>query len=331
VSAAIPQSAYFGIGEFLMGLSGRVSLSAETGGQSPRRSRNERAGDSVTEIGFARFGFRACVGLRMNRKPRRILLKFGSGILTRPHANALDEKQFRRLTTSVAQLVRGGCQCIIVSSGAVAAGMRVVGLKERPLDLTTGQACAAVGQSKLMHLYASMFAKHRLNVAQLLLTHGDLDSRTRQQNAKNTLRRLLQCKNVVPVINENDSVAVEELRFGDNDRLSAEVAVLAEAELLIMLTSVEGLMDHAGKRIPVILDVADAARFVRKEKDRFSVGGMVTKLEAVKLAIAAGIPAVIANGRRVGIIPRIVAGERVGTLFPPRLEKSNVHRIEYRE
>ena len=142
-------------------------------------------------------------------------------------APALDAKQFARLTAEVAQLVRDGCKCVIVSSGAVAAGMRVVGLKERPHDLTTGQACAAVGQSKMMHLYASMFAKHQLNVAQLLLTHGDLDSRTRYQNAKNTLERLLECKNVVPVINENDSVAVEELRFGDNDRLSAEVAMLS--------------------------------------------------------------------------------------------------------
>lgn len=257
----------------------------------------------------------------MDRKFRRILVKFGSGILTRPGAYALDDKQFRRLATDVAQLVRGGCECIIVSSGAVAAGMRVVGLKERPLDLTTGQACAAVGQSKLMHLYASMFAKHQLNVAQLLLTHNDLDSRTRHQNAKNTLRRLLECKNVVPVINENDSVAVEELRFGDNDRLSAEVAILAEAELLILLTSVDGLMDHEGKRIPVIADVAKAACFVRTEKNKFSVGGMVTKLEAVKLATAAGIPAVIANGRRKGIMRRIAAGERLGTLFPVQPEK----------
>jgi glutamate 5-kinase len=263
----------------------------------------------------------------MDRKPRRILLKFGSGILTRPRANALDDKQFERLTADVAQLVRDGCKCIIVSSGAVAAGMRVVGLRERPPDLTTGQACAAVGQSKLMHLYAAMFAKHHLNVAQLLLTHGDLDSRTRHQNAKNTLQRLLECKDVVPVINENDSVAVEELRFGDNDRLSAEVAVLAEAELLIMLTSVDGVMNHAGKRIPMIADVAEAARFVRKEKSRFSVGGMVSKLEAVKLAIAAGIPTVIANGRRTGIIARIAAGERVGTLFPVRAKKSDAHSL----
>src|SRR5205085_11350565 len=162
----------------------------------------------------------------MHRKPRRILLKFGSGILTRPRANALDDKQFDRLTADVAQLVRGGCECIIVSSGAVAAGMRVVRLRERPLDLTTGQACAAVGQSKMMHLYASMFAKHHLNVAQLLLTHGDLDRRTRHQNAKNTLERLLECKGVVPVITDNDPVSVEELRFGDNYRLSAVVAML---------------------------------------------------------------------------------------------------------
>jgi glutamate 5-kinase len=263
----------------------------------------------------------------MYAKLGRIVIKFGSGILTRPRANALDDKQFRHLTADVAQLVRGGCECIIVSSGAVAAVPLAIGLKERPLDLTTGQACAAVGQSKMMHIYASMFARHQLNVAQLLLTHSDLDSRTRHQNAKNTLRRLLDCKNVVPVVNENDSVAVEELRFGDNDRLSAEVAVLAEAELLILLTSVNGLMDHAGKRIPMVADVADAARFVRKKKNRFSVGGMVTKLEAVKLATAAGIPTVIANGRRVGIIVRIAAGERVGTLFPVPAEKSDARSL----
>src|SRR5213593_665929 len=215
----------------------------------------------------------------MYRKPRRILLKFGSGILTRPRANALDEKQFGRLTADVAQLVRGGCECIIVSSGAVAAGMRVVRLKERPLDLTTGQACAAVGQSKLMHLYASMFAKHRLNVAQLLLTHSDLDSRTRHENAKNTLRRLLECKNVVPVINENDSVAVEELRFGDNDRLSAEVAMLVGANLLLLLTQVDGLMDQKGNVIRRVRDIDRVKRLATERKGRFAVGGMISKLE----------------------------------------------------
>src|SRR3989449_9917694 len=125
-----------------------------------------------------------------------------------------------------------------------------------------------------------MYKKHHHTFPHLFPPKTVGNGPPRHQNAKNTLRRLLECKNVVPVINENDSVAVEELRFGDNDRLSAEVAVLAEAELLIMLTSVDGLMDHAGKRIPMIADVADAARFVRTEKSRFSVGGMVSKLQA---------------------------------------------------
>ena len=160
---------------------------------------------------------------------QRIVLKFGSGILTRPKGNALDEGQFKKLADAVAGLVKGGAQCIIVSSGAVAAGMPVLGLKERPADLTTRQACAAAGQSRLMGLYSEKFAAHGLRVAQLLLTHGDLDSRMRRENAGNTLECLLARGNVVPVVNENDSVAVEELRFGDNDHLSAEVATLAAA------------------------------------------------------------------------------------------------------
>ena len=193
--------------------------------------------------------------------------------------------------------------------------MRVFGLKTRPTDLSTGQACAAVGQSKLMQLYAENFAAHGLDVAQLLLTHGDLDSRTRHRNAKNTLQRLLACRNVVPIINENDSVAVEELRFGDNDRLSAEVATLAKADLLIVLTSVDGLMDANGKRIPRVADIGSVAKFVRGEKGALSVGGMSSKLDAVKLALEAGIPVVIASGRRAGVIPAIMAGKNVGTHF----------------
>src|SRR6266567_6017344 len=258
----------------------------------------------------------------MSRKPRRILLKFGSGILTRPRANALDAKQFARLTAEVAQLVRGGCKCIIVSSGAVAAGMRVVGLKERPHDLTTGQACAAVGQSKMMHLYASMFAKHQLNVAQLLLTHGDLDSRTRHQNAKNTLERLLECKDVVPVINENDSVAVEELRYGDNDKLSARVALLWPADLLILLTSVDGLMrlsDGGGAELLSLVEDVDAVlRLAQEEKGPHSVGGMLSKLHAVREAVHGGIECIIASGRRPEQMVDLVEGRGTGTRFLAR-------------
>ena len=250
----------------------------------------------------------------MSARRKRIVLKFGTGILTTPDGSALDKKQFRRLAADVAGLVRDGHECVIVSSGAVGAGLRVLGLTERPSDLSTIQACAAVGQSKLMRMYEMAFAAHELDVAQLLLTHGDLDSRTRHANAKNTLRRLLQAGRIVPIINENDSVAVEELRFGDNDRLSAEVAMFANADLLILLTSVDGLM-HGSKTVPVVEDIEEASRFVRREKGKFSVGGMVFKLEAVKTAINAGIPTVIANGRRAGLIAKIAAGEKVGTRF----------------
>src|SRR6266487_1294125 len=244
-----------------------------------------------------------------------IILKFGTGILTRAKGDSLDSVQFRKLTAEVAALVKAGHECVIVSSGAVGAGLFLFGLNERPEDLPTIQACAAIGQSRLMRQYEKLFSRHGLHIAQLLLTHQDIDSRARYVNARNTLERLFTRCDIVPIINENDSVAVEELRFGDNDRLSAEVAVLVGAELLIMLTSVDGLMDHAGKRIPMIADVMDADRFVRSEKGKVSVGGMVSKLDAVKLATAAGIPTVIANGRRAGIIPRIAAGEQVGTLF----------------
>lgn len=212
--------------------------------------------------------------------------------------------QFKKLADAVAGLVKKGSQCIVVSSGAVAAGMPVLGLAERPSDLATRQACAAAGQTRLMDLYTEMFGAHGLAVAQLLLTHGDLDSRKRRENAGNTLEKLLERKNVVPIVNENDSVAVEELRFGDNDHLSAEVAMLAKADLLIILTSVDGLMDKKGNVVPLVRDLDEVAGLVRNDKGKLSVGGMVTKLEAVRLALQAGITTVIANGRK----PRMVGG-----------------------
>jgi glutamate 5-kinase len=247
---------------------------------------------------------------------QRIVLKFGSGILAQPNGDALDEEQFSNLAEAVALLVKQGTQCIVVSSAAVAAGMAVLGLQERPTDLATRQACAAVGQSRLMELYSEKFALHRLVVAQLLLTHGDLDSRMRRENAGNTLERLLERGNVVPIVNENDSVAVEELCFGDNDHLSAEVATLASANLLIILTSVDGLLDANGNVVPVVRDVDSVAGLVRDDRGKLSVGGMVTKLEAVRLALTAGITTVIANGRKPGLVAALAAGGPGGTRFP---------------
>jgi glutamate 5-kinase len=169
-----------------------------------------------------------------------------------------------------------------------------------------------------MHAYASAFARQGVAVAQLLLTHNDLDSRTRHHNARATLLQLLSRGNVVPVINENDSVAVEELNFGDNDRLSAEVSILVDADLLIILTSVDGLQDAAGRTVPLVKDFNAIAGLVRSDKGRVSTGGMVTKLQAAQLAVKAGIPVNIASGRKAGLVYQIVAGKRVGTYFPAK-------------
>lgn len=256
----------------------------------------------------------------------RIVLKFGSGILSTPEGNTLDEPQFRRLAGEVAALCGAGHQVLIVTSAAVAAGLDSLGLRERPEELPMRQACAAVGQGKLMHLYASVFANHGLTVAQLLLTHGDLDSRTRHQNVRNTLERLFDRQCVIPIINENDSVAVEELRFGDNDRLSAEVAILAEARALILLTSVDGLLDASGMLVAKVEDLAAAQGLARDDKGRLSVGGMTSKLQAVRLAVEAGIPTWIASGRVPDRIAAVLRGDLgAGTEFPvPSLAPSTL-------
>jgi len=262
------------------------------------------------------------VRTKARRHRKRIVLKFGSGILTRANAAGVDPKQIARLTAEVAALIQAGHQCIAVTSGAVAAGMTALSLKERPLDLAALQASAAVGQSKLMRAYETAFARYKLNVAQLLLTHSDLDSRVRRANAKSTVEQLLATGNIVPIINENDSVAVEELKFGDNDRLSAEVAMLAGANLLLILTQVDGLMDQKGNVIRRVRDIDRVKRLATEGKGRFAVGGMISKLEAVKMAVEAGIPTAIINGRQPDRIAAVVAGEEAGTHFIARRQAS---------
>ncbi|HWA25004.1 MAG TPA: glutamate 5-kinase [Lacunisphaera sp.] len=254
----------------------------------------------------------------MSKRPQRIVLKFGSGILASDQGIGLSRRQIARLAREVGALVRAGHECIIVSSGAIAAGLATLDLSAKPKELAAKQACAAVGQSQLMHAYASEFAKQDIAVAQLLLTHNDLDSRVRHQNARNTLAHLLSRGDVVPIINENDSVAVEEINFGDNDRLSAEVSILIDADLLIILTSVDGLQDAKGRVVPVVRDFNEVSGLVRSDKGHTSTGGMVTKLQAAQLAVKAGIPVNIASGRKAGLVYQIVAGKRVGTFFPAK-------------
>lgn len=253
----------------------------------------------------------------------RIVLKFGTGVLSRAGGRALDSAQFRRLAADVAALVRAGHSCVVVSSAAIAAGVRVLGFRERPEDLPGKQACAAAGQPELMRLYSLSFKRHGLHAAQLLLSHGDIDSRQRRRNAQNTLGRLLATRSVVPIINENDSVAVEELRFGDNDGLSAEVAQLIGADLLVILTSSDGLQDGKGRRVPLVRDISSAFQHVRPEKGELSVGGMKTKLEAVQSALGNGISAAIVDGRKPGQIAAAVSGRNAGTRFPVPFRKKS--------
>ncbi|OAI56901.1 hypothetical protein AYO49_03355 [Verrucomicrobiaceae bacterium SCGC AG-212-N21] len=251
---------------------------------------------------------------------KRVILKFGSGILTRTDRAEMDEEQLCKLVQAIAELKRRGHEVVVVSSGAVSSGLRSMGFKERPQDMVTLQACAAVGQSTLMHTYQSYLRGHGLNVGQLLLTHADLESEERADRVKATLQRLLEFSNVIPIINENDSVAVEELRFGDNDKLSARVALLWGADLLILLTSVPGLMnlkeDASPSMISVVSNVNDVFHHAEESTGIFSVGGMNSKLRAVKEAVEGGIECVIASGRHPEQIADLVEGQGTGTRFP---------------
>lgn len=249
----------------------------------------------------------------MSKSQEIIVIKFGSGILTHPDGIALDDTQFDGLVNAVAKIHKVGKRPVIVSSGAAAAGMMAFGIKERPKDLSELQACCAVGQTRLMHFYETLFRQYDLNVAQLLLTNEDFSTPSRTSNVINTFDELLKHDNVIPIINENDSVATEELKFGDNDSLSASLAIMINASLLIILTEVDGLMDSDGNIITVIHDIKEALNHVRSEKGTYSVGGMATKLEAASLASRSGIPTMIANGRKIDQIEQLINEEGVFT------------------
>lgn len=250
----------------------------------------------------------------------RVVVKFGTGILT--DARKLpDPAQMGQLVAQLAALRQAGREVVLVSSGAVGAGMGALGFTKRPRELAALQACAAVGQSRLMAQYESLFSRHGAHVAQVLLTHGDLADHDRHLNARNTLLTLLGL-GVIPIINENDAVSVTELKFGDNDRLSALVACLLPADLLVIMTSVDGVLDGFGRpdaKVVATVERIDARieAAAQGTTSATAVGGMITKIEAARMAVRAGIPMVIASGRRPDVLARVVAGEEEGTLFVP--------------
>ena len=265
-------------------------------------------------------------------RARRVVVKIGSRTL------AGDRGVFARLAASIA--ARRGAAFVVVSSGAIALGMKKLGYRARPKEMARLQAAAAAGQSLLMRAYEEAFDARDLAVAQVLLTHADLADRTRANNARAALGALLDA-GAIPILNENDSVAVEEIKFGDNDQLAAMVAPLVDADLVVLLSDVEGLLDAGGRRIAVVRDVAkEAVPHVRASRPGGSPGtdsrasssgavgsgGMASKVEAARRATLAGANVVVADARVPGILDAVLAGDDVGTLFVGARERMSAKK-----
>jgi len=255
------------------------------------------------------------------KKVNRIVVKLGTGVLTDSRKQP-DLEQMQQLADQVSELRSAGYEVVLVTSGAVGAGMGVLGYKKRPRALEELQACAAVGQSRLMATYEQLFSRHKLHVAQVLLTHEDLQDHQRHLNARNTLVTLLK-HGVIPVINENDAVSSTELKFGDNDKLSALVSALLPSDLLMILTTVEGVIENYGKSNARKIDIIETIdsfieSMVSGTQSETAVGGMTSKIQAAKIVVRSGIPLVIAPGHRRNVMHNIMQGLPEGTLFVPQ-------------
>ena len=269
---------------------------------------------------------------------KRVVIKVGSSIITKREkrnnewANELNANNVRLLARTIRQFVDRNCEVVLVSSGAIMAGRERLDLHRTDLSIPEKQACAAIGQSYLMHTYEKKFEKEGIKVAQILLGHDDLRNRKRFLNAKHTLEALLEHK-VIPIINENDSVTIDEIKIGDNDTLSATVACLLNAQLLIILSDVDGLfsrdpsskMREGDAPMKIIEHVDCITQKIEKlaggSKSKVTVGGMYTKILAAKQTMSFGIPTLIVNGFDKSIAEKIYKGKSVGTLFWAGREK----------
>jgi len=257
---------------------------------------------------------------------RRVVVKIGTSTLTYSNGQ-LNLQRIERLVRELADLHNRGMEVLLVSSGAIGVGATRMGYKKIPRTMPEKQALAAIGQGALVQLYEKLFSEYNKTVAQVLLTRGDLDERLRYLNATNALLAILEL-GVIPIINENDTVVVEEIKFGDNDTLSALVASIVDADLLIILSDVDGLYDsdpRVNKDARFQTEVDEITPMMEENsKNRgssFSSGGMLTKLKAARICMAAGIPMIIANGDNDNVIRCIMDGKEIGTLFIPREEK----------
>ena len=270
---------------------------------------------------------------RILESTRRIVVKVGSSVLS--NGDGVYTPRVSQLATTLSTLQKA--EVVLVTSGAVAAGMGALNMKQRPRTIPAKQAAAAIGQITLMALYEECFSQHAIRVAQILLTHDDLANRRRYLNAKHTLLTLIE-SGVVPIVNENDTVAVEEIQFGDNDDLSAQVAVLVEADLLVMLSDVAGLyetdprLDQQAKRIPLVEQFDEQLLKRCGAAGPLGRGGMTSKIEAAQKAALSGIPSFLIDGRSDAELCAVFDPQQeVGTLFLPVSDRiaSRKHWIAY--
>jgi glutamate 5-kinase len=261
---------------------------------------------------------------RYMAKVKRVVIKVGSSTLTHPNG-LLNLHRIELITRQIVDIHNRGIDVILVTSGAVAAGMGKLGLTSRPKSVPRRQACASVGQVTLMHMYDKMFSEYGKTVSQILISKEDVDHTIKRINARNTFDALLE-EQVIPVVNENDAIATEELeevsRFGDNDTLSAFVAKLVEADLLILMSDIDGLYDSNpsvnsdAKFISLVTDIDDnIIKCAGAEGSNLGTGGMITKLKAGKIVLSGGAGMVIVNGSKEGIIEDVIDGKDVGTFF----------------
>ncbi len=256
---------------------------------------------------------------------KRIVVKIGSNVLTQDQG--LNRGVVKSISMQIGGLIDKGLEVILVSSGAMACGVKKIGLSKRPDEIPQRQAAAAVGQAGLMNEYEQAFGINSKKVAQILLTRADLSDRKRYLNARNTLNTLLSW-DVIPIINENDTVAVEEIKFGDNDNLSAMITTLMDADLLINLTDIDGLYTkdprtHSDADLIPEVSVIDRAieKLASDIPGALGTGGMLSKIKAAAKVCAAGIPMIIANGNKPDILTALFSGKKQGTLFIPKKEK----------
>lgn len=247
---------------------------------------------------------------------KKIIIKVGTGVLTNETDGQLNGTSLVKLVTAIADISDNGYQVILVSSGAVGAGISGLGLDSYPADVPTRQACAAVGQTRLMHAYENLFRNFGLSVAQLLLTAVDLNDDERSSRVRDTLTKLSEMGNIIPIINQNDSVAVEEISVGDNDMLSSRVATLLDVDMLVLMSTIDGLISpETNEIVREIVDVDAVLDFAQGDSGKFSIGGMATKLQAVKRTVDAGIETVIMNGMKPERLADVVTGSGLCSRF----------------